>query len=112
MIDASELRNTQHVAITEIINNYLNNILSPALKENALKGRYKIADEVIDIEAGIYKLLTPLFKDTEIDERKALYVGTNLFEETLINNNYKLIAEYTQSNSRNSSESFDIYIVW
>lgn len=112
MINASELRNVQNVAITEIITNYLNDILSPALKENALKGRYRIADDVIDIEAGIYKLLTPLFKDTGIDERKALSVGINLFEETLKKNGYKLIAEYSPSNSHNSSELVDIYIVW
>lgn len=112
MINASELRNAQNVAITEIINNYLNDVLSPALKENALKGRYKIADDVIDIESGIYKLLTSLFKDTEIDERKALSEGIDLFVETLENNNYKLIAEYSPSNSHNSYDLADIYIVW
>ena len=107
MINAAELKKEQHNKVKEVINEYIDNELSIKLKENALKGKYKIASEVIDIDAGLYQLIKSLVENIEINQTFAIHNGINLFEDILEANGFKIIAEYT-----NTNKLYDIYISW
>ena len=128
MVTALELQNKQRDKVKEVIKNYIENVISPALEENALAGKYTLIEKVSlnlpkdsitrkDTKEDLIKkyVIKDLFNNINIDEHIALVHGYAVFEGLLDEAGYFLEIVENEDNKYEELSSYlyyDVIIKW